>query len=352
MTRGCRNFVTIIAVALFIVFLIEAALQVRMFASTGQGLAALLTDRTRYRIDKETGLKLLNPLASRPNFAINSLGFRSAEVALAKPPALFRVVVVGASTVMGELAATNEDTFSALLEKKLNDGQRERRYEVVNAGIAGYRLRDQATLVRKKVKPLYPDLVILYPGFNDVSDFCGGGDVKKAKPYRLPTLGLPDWWISFNTLRRVSAPLRPRPPATAQKPLQKSAFDWSAYGDDLVALLHAAKSVSPRVVISSNARSFGMEQDEATRWRLSNSARSFAACLTVEDLIHIYDRLNAEIGQAAGTQGTIFVDLANSVPRGETYFGDATHFSRRGEVLVSDSLFAKLTHSDLLGDRQ
>jgi lysophospholipase L1-like esterase len=352
MIRGCGKFLLLIASVALAVVAVEATLQTRMYLRSGQGLIALLTDRMRYRTDVDSGLKLLNPRASRPEFRINSLGFRSDEVSQAKTDGLVRIAIVGASTVMGELAASNENTFAYLLGRQLNAASPVRRYEVVNAGIAGYRVKDQAQLIDQKIRPLAPDLIVIVPGFNDVSDYCGGSSRDKPVSYAAPMPTLPEWWSSFNTVRRLTSSWRPSPPVSPAAAKREIVYDWAAYRREFDGLLRVASSVAPRVLVATNGRAFGLEQDEATRWRLSSSVRSYATCLSVEGVIQIYDRLNTEIAQSTATQGLLFIDLARLIPKGAEYFGDATHFTPRGEALVSNLLLRKIQEAGVAGGGQ
>lgn len=345
--RGVAGFVLVVLATLLVVLSVEVVLQVRQYQRTGQGLIAVMNDTTRYRIDADTGLKLLNPRATRPAFRINSLGFRSNAVAPG-PSGKVRIVVVGASTVMGELAATNESMFSARLERKLNEAAGGSRFEVVNAGIAGYRLDNQQTLIDRVIRPLAPDWIVVLPGFNDVSDFCTRARSDAPVPQRVPVFKMPDWWLSFNTVRRLTSFMRPPAPKSAA-PVQ--GFDAAGYRQRMDSLLRVAMTAAPHVLVATNGRAFGAEQDATTQARLARSALSFANCLSPTGLIELYDSLNTVIEQSAKAAGVPLLDLARRVPRGEAFFGDATHFSPRGEELVSGLLFEALAQAGLKVER-
>ncbi|MDD2752369.1 MAG: GDSL-type esterase/lipase family protein [Candidatus Omnitrophica bacterium] len=107
---------------------------------------------------------------------MNSLGFRANEIRLPKPQGVFRVVCIGGSTTVE--GPTNDTTYPALLEKKLNRDFSNRRIEVFNCGISSL-----TALGEKERMPLYlklePDMIIEY---NFVNDFAR-------------TL-IPQWWVS------------------------------------------------------------------------------------------------------------------------------------------------------------
>jgi lysophospholipase L1-like esterase len=98
------------------------------------------------------------------SLSINSMGLRSPEVTVPRPEGRFRILCIGGSTTVE--GYTNETTYPALLEKRLNEWWGGNRFEVVNAGITAL---NSATLLRRLdfLVSLEPDLVIHYNGVND-----------------------------------------------------------------------------------------------------------------------------------------------------------------------------------------
>ena len=70
------------------------------------------------------------------NFSVNSLGLRDYEYSLKKPKSVFRILMLGDSFTEG-YGVELEETFSKLVEKKLNTDKKEK-FEVINAGVTGY----------------------------------------------------------------------------------------------------------------------------------------------------------------------------------------------------------------------
>jgi len=106
----------------------------------------------------------------RPELAhrisINSLGFRGEQVALEKSPGKFRILCLGDSFTFGSYV-NDEDTFPHLLEEKLRGHGIHA--EVINAGVGGTTIVDQAYFLRKALV-MKPDLVLLTFSENDVDD--------------------------------------------------------------------------------------------------------------------------------------------------------------------------------------
>src|SRR4029079_7256646 len=107
-----------------------------------------------------------------------SHGFRDFERTYAKPPGVFRIVVLGDSYVEG-FQVPLENAFPAQLEKQLNGQSTDgRRYEVIALGQSGFGTAEEY-LRYVNFGTLYsPDLVLLafltYNDFQDNSKYLSG----------------------------------------------------------------------------------------------------------------------------------------------------------------------------------
>ncbi|MCG6925705.1 MAG: GDSL-type esterase/lipase family protein [Acidobacteria bacterium] len=101
--------------------------------------------------------------AAHPEFRTNAQGLRGPDRAIPKPSGVFRVVLLGDSVVEGIGVDREADTVASQLEGMLaEDG-----VEVLNAGVRGYNTQAAVTLLRRRVLPYDPDLVILVFVRND-----------------------------------------------------------------------------------------------------------------------------------------------------------------------------------------
>lgn len=98
----------------------------------------------------------------------NSLGLRGEEVAVPKPPGVYRIVCLGDERT---LAATvpAEDTFVGQLEGILQQYTRQR-VEVLNAGVPGYCPLLSYLQLKHQLAVLQPDLLIVNFEMSDVAD--------------------------------------------------------------------------------------------------------------------------------------------------------------------------------------
>ncbi len=101
---------------------------------------------------------------------INSQGLRDREYSYHKPAGVYRVLVLGDSFVQG-MQVPAAQTFPKVLEEILNRAGAGRRYEVINAGVAGYATDNELLFYREEAYRYEADLVLLafYHG-NDVKD--------------------------------------------------------------------------------------------------------------------------------------------------------------------------------------
>jgi lysophospholipase L1-like esterase len=95
----------------------------------------------------------------RHTFRVNDLGVRSSGSSAA-PRARLRVLVLGDSQAFG-FGVEDDETFAALLERRLSARRREGRVEVINAGVPGYGTADELAWLQAVGAELEPDLVIV-----------------------------------------------------------------------------------------------------------------------------------------------------------------------------------------------
>lgn len=100
--------------------------------------------------------------------AINSYGFRDYEFTQERPRGLCRIVALGDSLTFGQGVVLG-DTYPKQLEVMLNENaNRGKRFQVLNAGVQGYNTVEEAAVLRYRILPLKPDMIIL--GFTEVND--------------------------------------------------------------------------------------------------------------------------------------------------------------------------------------
>jgi lysophospholipase L1-like esterase len=99
----------------------------------------------------------------------NSLGLRAGEVADPKPQDVYRVLCLGDSCTFGS-GAGQDQTYPAQLEQQFRSILRDRKVEVVNAGVPGYSSHQGLQFLKGRGLALEPDAVVIAFGYNDCGD--------------------------------------------------------------------------------------------------------------------------------------------------------------------------------------
>lgn len=346
--KGRGGLMTAGLVACALLLTGEAALQLRSYLKTGRSALDMATGQSRVALNERFGVKTYRPNIKDPHpgddleFTTNTLGFRSPEIAHAPVPGELRIAVVGASTVAGAYARTNSLTFPHLLETRLRQAMPGRQVNVINAGVEGYTVRDIDTLVERAIIPLRPNLLLIYPGFNDMTSICRAGARKASAALQpVPAPGLPRWVLSRELIAKNTLPLRAAPVRTGQADLKKNfpAF----YGATLAKTVTKLEAAGIKPVLMTVARGF-KPNDGASGRRMATTALFYNHCLDFDRLNEAGALFNQVIADVARARGTSLIDLGNMMPSGPTHFVDAAHFTRAGEELSSKIIFDALVN--------
>jgi hypothetical protein len=93
----------------------------------------------------------------------NKQGFRM-NTYLSFPKSKQRILLLGDSQLYSPFL-DNSQIFTALLQQRFPDA------EIINAGVIGYTIDDQVSLVSERAKYAEPDIIILVTNPNDIGDF-------------------------------------------------------------------------------------------------------------------------------------------------------------------------------------
>jgi lysophospholipase L1-like esterase len=153
--------------------------------------------------------------------ASNRLGFRDVDHDLAKPPGVYRIVVLGDSVAMGLHVDRTEDIFPRLLERILN--QSGLKTEVINLAVSGYNTQQEVEMLAARGLAYRPNLVLLAYTLSSREHI--DGDILKSlldeeqrkregvSAARLDASPALVWSALYRLIRfRVLAAGRPRPP--------------------------------------------------------------------------------------------------------------------------------------------
>jgi len=112
---------------------------------------------------------------SHTGIETNSHGFRDVEFEERKLDGVVRILVLGDSVTAGNGIRDPARTYPKVLERLLNEGIAETRYQVLNMGVGGYHTSQEVETLRHKGLAFDPDYVLLAFCLNDFSTNTDGG---------------------------------------------------------------------------------------------------------------------------------------------------------------------------------
>ena len=82
---------------------------------------------------------------------------------------VYRIIIIGGSTVWGVGTPSPEESLPARIQISLNKRYPNKKFEVINAGVGGYSTRNELLYLMSELVYYKPDLVISYGGWNDAT---------------------------------------------------------------------------------------------------------------------------------------------------------------------------------------
>lgn len=269
------------------------------------------------------------------NAFINSMQFRSSkEVAMPKPPGVYRIFLTGGSTAYGAGAPSQDRIISQYLENLLNAGMTSSpplRYEAFTLANPAWTSTHERIIIENRLSELSPDMVISLSGINDVHWAGAGRDVFWFRPYADQ-----HFWDLLNTARKIAGfpsmtDIIPDPssvdPVTVAARLEKnvrlSAMALGLKGAHYVFVLQ------PAIAITSKPLS---PREEKLRARLLSPA--------LENFTKSYQEMKSRL-QSIQADQFLYLDqsdaFAGLTPSDEIFF-DSYHFGDRGNAIVAKKI--------------
>ena len=342
MPRKGKKIETIIAATISLFIVMEAGLQLRAQWQTGRSVFTALAGQKRIVVDTETGVRRL---AANRTFRgadievqTNAYGLRSPEISLHHAENTVRIAVLGASSIYGAEAATNADTIPARLERALKKRIEGRKIEVINAGVPGSTIENIHLLLSNIILPLSPNIVVFYPGFQQISGACR--PEQRVERQSAPWIGLPNWSLVYDLIVKNTRFLREKP---GIRPVQSPPkFEPGDYRQALEKLIEEATTANAEFILTTAARGYREEFDLEENHALARNSLNFADCLTPTALIEATALFNPTIRQIAADRDAPIIDLARQVPGGWRYFVDGNHLNDEGKRLSVNILVERL----------
>ena len=112
---------------------------------------------------KTLGMELI-PNQESQSITINSLGFRGGEFSVEKPNTVYRIFMLGGSTMFGYGATSDETTIPGYVQEFFQNNYEGIDIQVINAGIQGADSFAELNLIETKLLNYSPNMIITSMG--------------------------------------------------------------------------------------------------------------------------------------------------------------------------------------------
>ncbi len=142
----------------------------------------------------------------------NNDGLLGSDIAVAKPPGTFRILLLGDSTPVGLGLKQREHAFGEQLVELLNQRDPGTTYELVNAAVSGYTSLQGLVYLRNFGLKYSPDLIITYFGNNDasMSGFISDKELVYRNKPLAGFLGLLQHLATYRLMEKLLVPVMSR----------------------------------------------------------------------------------------------------------------------------------------------
>ena len=314
------------------------------------------------------GLAYLNYGLSTTHDHVNSLGYRGPAIAMPKPAETYRIVAVGGSTTYGLFLDLWQLAYPRQLQEMLQRDYGHDQVELINAGVPQYSTWESAVNMLLRIPDLAPDLVIIYHGINDVGirltdpEFYDGLNTGKGywvdRDDPLPPSVL--WRFALKRLG-YELPVAYALDTTFRRPDGIRSCDQDASGPETFCsgfgmTASEVMLANPPIYFERNLRNMirlarGMNSDVLLlTWAYSplDFPEAGGGGMVHQHLQDGVDEHNAIVRRLAEEEGTLFYDLAASMPIDEQYWVNGVHMKAAGTAEMARQIAAYLAGSGLL----
>ena len=344
-SRSWRAKLLLSFAALFVLCLCaEDVARVRFYLQHG----TLLRIHT-FATDAASGLQIPVPNRDTGAIKIDSRGFRSPELEVPKPPGRVRLAFLGASTTFCAEASSNAATWPSLVADAVRKAHPEASIDFVNAGVAGYLLADIAKNLDYRVKPLAPDVIVIYEAMNDLTHdtralaieqgvYAGHSDSE-------------DWLAEISLFwhlveKNVMVRTRTRDAAQASGRLDLDPLRIApGFHARLAELVRAAQKEARFVALATFSQR--TRRDQTAREQLDACITHFyyMPYMNVQAVLDGFEAYNREIRAVAAETGAYLIDGEDEIPGDAAHFADSVHFTDAGCRAMEQRVVGRLEKS-------
>jgi lysophospholipase L1-like esterase len=301
------------------------------------GTAASVERSAHFYRDQQTGLRLPVPNSTQGKIYINSLGFRSPEILVPKPPGTVRLAFLGSSTTYGPYV-DNASTWPHLVTQAIQAAYPTCRIDYINAGVPGFSSPRILTYYRAYVSKLEPDIVVLLP--TDISVALSNLALRKHVHTGLPVQ--PSWFAQHSELwakieKNVQVIKLQR---AAFFPQGKLTFTYEELAAELRPALEAIAAQVTQdhhlLAIATVGEQLRAGQDPQEQQRAAGPALYIMPFMSIPGILKAEQYSNEVIAGVARASNAILIDGHEQIPGTPVYYADASHFTPAGSRLMAE----------------
>lgn len=327
---------------------------------------------------------LQSKLSAHEPLHINQFGFRYDDIQMRKPEGVYRVFVLGGSTVLNREVKYKKNA-AYLLEQKLKKQYPGKKIEVINAGKDYYTSEHSLIEYMFYVREFSPDIIIMWHGINDLYMSCSINGITNGQ-YKS------DYSHFFGAVSNIIySYFRPQPVIQIKlltfdfflKFIQENFYSDITNSYDKFQKNKAAKSYLlntgtinnydfPSIDAYKRNLSYFVRilKEENVPLILGNQPSLYKDNPTVTETEKIMfpqlfceknnkylsmnsfkkglDMFNEAVKEIAQKNNVIFVDLNREIPKSLNYFVDGVHYTEKGNESIANSLFYTIVSNNLI----
>ncbi|MEB2779806.1 SGNH/GDSL hydrolase family protein [Algoriphagus sp. C2-6-M1] len=311
--------------------------------------------KVSYTFEIESDLPLMDSSAT---FSTNNMGFRGDSLISPKPMDEYRIFLVGGSTTEN-LFIDDALGFERQIQEKLQTENPDKSIKVYNAGKSGDASPDHLAMLGHRLVHLEPDLLILFPGINDLNRLAAGYDylhypVKSTELERNWLVDLKFFLSNFQLIRRLinvlnteeesarktiflSTNYKDKVQEVQRLPLESSLpdIDISIYERNIESFIGICTSQNIDLLLLTQTFTWNSQEENNlsnSHWMVGIGDKRYPEAALAEKLTE----MNQSIHKLAVKDSLDLLDLERLIPKTKDYFYDDCHFNKGGISLSTD----------------
>ena len=269
---------------------------------------------------------------------INHEGFRGPEIAADKGDR-FRIFALGESQTFGPTLHDEDKPWPELLQGLFDRASCSRPVEVVNAGTEAYTLDNNLEVLRGRILPLHPDLILSTHGFNGLVAF-GLRRVPEPKepgvrPRASALIGRAVFTVERAVWRLRNRHLSPPP---EPPPFTDAELLKSRYAEEYRKLIALARGHGVPVVLATSSIAVGENSPRAVKDFYGTVFKP------IDDIIAAHVAHNRLVDLLGRQEGVPVIDAGHGLDGNwdDDLYLDIVHFTERGNERMARNMFKAL----------